>query len=164
LAGLIPLEVWLSVSGFFSVNIPEFLRKLDLERMKVWIVALYSPIMILALLNWLIDWYAIYSKRVTVLAEGSPVPISTIFDGFFSTNCRNVSDSRLDLWSDNFLLHCTIHVRLISAFLMTAGYSLAPLIRAHLQPTQMTHNDESVGDPSGEIDPESKMVESTREK
>jgi len=164
LAGLIPLEVWLSVSGFFSVNIPEFLRKLDLERMKVWIVALYSPIMILALLNWLIDWYAIYSKRVTVLAEGSPVPISTIFDGFFSTNCRNVSDSRLDLWSDNFLFHCTIHIQLISAFLMAAGYSLAPVIRARLLSTQMTDHEEPVAECSDEIDPESKMAESTQEK
>lgn len=161
LAGLIPLEVWLSVSGFFSADIPEFLRKLDLERMKVWIAAIYSPIMILALLTWLIDWYAIYSKRVTVLAESSSVSISTIFEGFFSTNCRNVSDTRLDMWSDNFLLHCTIHIQLISAFLMAAGYSLAPIIRAHLEPTQMTEPEEPVTDSSDEIDPESKMAESS---
>jgi hypothetical protein len=164
LAGLIPLEVWLSISGFFSADIPEFLKKLDLERMKIWVAAIYSPILILALLDWLVDWYAIYSKRVTVLSEGSSLPISTIFDGFFSTNCRNVSDSRLDLWSDNFLFHCTIHIQLISAFLMAAGYSLAPVIRAHLQPTQMTDNEESVAESSGEIDPESKMTESAQEK
>jgi hypothetical protein len=164
LAGLIPLEFWLSVSGFFSAEIPEFLKRLDLERMKVWIAAIYSPIMILALLTWLIDWYAIYSKRVTVLAGGSSVPISTIFDGFFSTNCRNVSDSRLDLWSDNFLFHCTIHIQLISAFLMAAGYSLAPVIRARLLSTQMTDHEEPVAECSDEIDPESKMAESTQEK
>ena len=161
LAGLIPLEVWLSVSGFFSAEIPEFLKKLDLERMKVWIVALYSPIMIMVLLTWLIDWYAVHSKRVTVLQESSSVPISTIFEGFFSTNCRNVSDSRLDLWSDNFLFHCTIHIRLISTFLMAAGYSLAPVIRAHLQPTPVTEDEEPIAGSADDIDPESKMAEST---
>jgi len=164
LAGLIPLEFWLSVSGFFSADVPEFLKKLDLERMKIWVVAFFSPIIIMALLSWLIDWYAMHSKRVTVLQGSSSVPISTIFEGFFSTNCRNVSDVRLDLWSDNFLFHCTIHIQLISAFLTSAGYSLAPLVRAHLQPTQMTDFEESVADSSEEIDPESKMAESTKEK
>jgi hypothetical protein len=161
LAGLIPLEVWLSVSGFFSADIPEFLKKLDLERIKIWVAALYSPIMILALLSWLVDWHAMHSKRATVLAEAPSVPISTIFEGFFSTNCRNVSDVRLDLWSDNFLFHCTIRIQLISAFLMAAGYSVAPIIRASLQPTQMTDHDESATGSAEEADPESKMAEST---
>jgi hypothetical protein len=103
-----------------------------------------------------------HSKRVTVFQETSSVPpISTIFEGFFSTNCRNVSDVRLDLWGDNFLFRCTIHVLLISAFLTTAGYSLAPVIRAHLQPTQMRGHEESVTDSSDETDPESKIAEST---
>jgi hypothetical protein len=161
LAGFIPLEVWLSVSGFFNADIPQFLKKLDLERMKIWIIAIYSPIMILALLNWLIDWNAMHSRGVTVLHESSSVPISEIFEGFFSTNCRNVSDARLNLWSDNFLFHCTIHIQLISVFLMAAGYSLAPIIRAHLEPTQMTEPEEPVTDSSDEIDSESKMAEST---
>jgi hypothetical protein len=162
LAGLIPLEVWLSVSGFFSADIPEFLKKLDLEPMKTWVVAIYSPILIMALFSWLIDWYTMHSQGVTVLQEGSSVPpISTIFEGFFSTSCRDVSDSRLSLWSDNFLFHCTIHIQLISIFLMAAGYSLAPIIRAHLRPTQMTEEEEPLAGTADEIDSESKMAEST---
>jgi hypothetical protein len=163
LAGLIPLELWLSVSGFFSANIPEFLKRLDLERMKIWVVALLSPIMIVALTSWVIDWYEMHSKRMTVLQESSSMPISAIFEGFFSTNCRNVSDVRLDMWSDNFLIQCSIHIHLISTFLMAAGYSLAPVIRAHLQPTQMTEYEESVAGSSDEIDPKSKMTENIEE-
>jgi hypothetical protein len=162
LAGLIPLEVWLSISGFFSADIPEFLKKMDLERMKIWVVAIFSPIMVMVLFTWLMDWYATHSKRVTVLQESSSLPpISTLFEGFFSTNCRNVSDIRLDLWGDNFLFHCAIHIQLISVFLMTAGYSLAPVIRAHLQPTQMREHEESAIDSGDEAEPESKMAEST---
>ncbi len=129
--------------------------------MKIWVAAIYSPIMIMVLLTWLIDWYAMHSKRVTVLQDSSSVPIPTIFEGFFSTNCKNVSDSRLDLWSDNFLFHCTIHIQLIAAYLTTVGYSLAPIIRAHLQPTQMAEDEEPTDDTADDIDPESKMAEST---
>jgi hypothetical protein len=164
LAGLIPLEFWLSVSGFFSKDIPEFLKKLDLERMKIWIAVIFSPIFIMALLSWIVDWYTMHSKHVTVLAESSSMPISTIFQGFFSTNCGNVSDVRLDLWSDNFVFHCTEHIQLLSAYLTAAGYSLATFVKAHLQPTQMIDQDEPVAEPSDEIAQESKMAEKTEEK
>jgi hypothetical protein len=160
-AGFIPLEVWLSVSGFFSADIPEFLKKLDLERMKIWVAAFFSPIMIVALLGWISDWHAMHSKRATVLQESSSAPISTIFQGFFSTNCKNVSDVRLDLWSDNFSFHCATHIQLISIFLTASGYSLAPVIRAYLQPTQMTVHEDSITGSSDEFDLESKKAEST---
>jgi hypothetical protein len=88
--------------------------------------------MALALLQWVIDWNAMHSKGVTVLQESSSMPISAIFEGFFSTNCRNVSDVRVDLWTDNFRYQCAIHVMQISIFLTAAAYSLAPFARAHL--------------------------------
>lgn len=110
LAGLVPLEFWLSVSGFFRADVPQFLKNLDLEQMKKWAIVFFSPFMIMALLEWAVDWHAMHSKQLTVLSESSSMPISTIFEGFFATNCRNVSDVRLDLWSDNFQFHCSLHM------------------------------------------------------
>jgi preprotein translocase subunit SecF len=65
------------------------------------------------------------------------------------------------LWSDNFLFHCTIHIQLIAAYLTTVGYSLAPVIRTHLRPTQMAEDEEPTDGIADAIDPESKMAEST---
>jgi hypothetical protein len=164
LAGLMPLDFWLSVSGFFSADISEFLRKLELEQMKKWVVVLFSPFMVAVLGEWIIDWHKMHSKQLTVLSKSSSMPISTIFEGFFSTSCRNVSDVRLDMWGDNFQYQCSLHILWVSVLLMTAGYSLAPWIRARLQPTQMTEHEESIVDFSGDNDPESKTTERTEER
>ena len=163
-SGLIPLDFWLSVSGFFRADILEFLKKLDLEEMKKWVFVIFSPFMIMTVLDWVIDWHAMHSRQLTVLSNSSSMPISTMFDGFFSTNCRNVSDVRLDIWTNNFDYQCSVHILWVSSLLTAAGYSLAPWIRAHLQPTQMIDLDEPVAESSDAIDPESKMAESVEEK
>src|SRR5580658_6937584 len=80
LAGLMPLDFWLSVSGFFSADISEFLRKLELEQMKKWVVVLFSPFMVAVLGEWIIDWHKMHSKQLTVLSKSSSMPISTIFE------------------------------------------------------------------------------------
>lgn len=158
LAGLIPLQLWLSVSGYLRAEIPDFLNRLELEQMKRWVVALFSPLIVLEFLTWIIDWSATHSKRVTVLAESSSMPLSTMFEGFFSTECRNVSDIRLDLWSDNFIYHCMAHISVISAFLTAAGYSLAPLVSRHFLPPVRLENSESDNDSPREDGPESKIT------
>lgn len=132
IAGLIPLELWLNISGLIRVEVPEFLRKLELDRMKPWIVLLYSPVLVMAIAGWVIDWFAMHSRTLSVLQNSSSISIWGMFDGFFSTSCRNVFDNRLDLWTDNFALQCAMHVLMISIFLMAAGYSIAPSIKSQL--------------------------------
>jgi hypothetical protein len=131
LAGLIPLQSLLAASGFFRQDIPDFLKKLDLEGMKRYVVILASPAAVVALWQWVSDWLAMHSKHVTVFQESSTINLSRMFEGFFSENCRNVSDLRLDLWSDNFPMQCVVHVVQISIFLTAAAYSLAPWVRDH---------------------------------
>jgi hypothetical protein len=131
-AGLIPLQLWLSVSGFIRADVPESLRKLELEKMKSWMFVLYSPILMASLFLWAHDWIAMHARSVTVLQDSSAAPVWRLFEGFFSTNCRNVDDIRLDLWTDNFALQCSTHVTMISIFLMAAGYSIAPWIRSRV--------------------------------
>ena len=131
-AGLIPLRFLFSVSGFFRSDIPEFFRRLDLEKMKQWIVLLVSPVAVADLTQWISNWFAMHSKTVTALQEGSSMHLSQIFDGFFSDNCRNISDIRIDLWSDNFAYQCMLHVTQVSIFLTAVAYSLAPWVKQQL--------------------------------
>jgi len=91
-----------------------------------------SPIMVLAVVQWLVSWTAMYSKQVTVLGGASPMPYGSIFDDFFSTDCRDASDARIDLWGNDFFYQCSVHIRLIAAFLTAVGYSLAPAIAAQI--------------------------------
>jgi hypothetical protein len=130
LAGLVPLQLWLTVSGLVRAEVPEFLKKLELEQMKPWIVVMYSPILALTLWVWLIDWSAMRSRGLGVLQTSSSVPIWQMFDGFFESNCQNVIDNRLSLWTDNFAYQCSIHVLWVSSFMIAVGYSFAPLIRS----------------------------------
>lgn len=131
-AGFIPFQLWLTLSGFIRAEVPEFLEKLNLERMKSWMVVLYSPILAISVLGWVDDWIAMRARTMTVLQDSSTMPVWRMFDGFFSTNCRNVSDYRLDLWTDNFAFQCTMHVLIISTFLTAAGYSLTPWIKSRI--------------------------------
>jgi hypothetical protein len=132
LAGLIPLQVWLTLSGFIRAEVPGFLRKLDLEGMKPWMVLIYSPFLGIAIFEWCMDWAALHARTITVLRDSSTRPVWQMFEGFFSTNCQDASDIRLDLWTDNFTLQCSVHILMISAFLTAVGYSLAPWIRSRV--------------------------------
>jgi hypothetical protein len=132
IAGLIPFQLWLTLSGFIRVEVPEFLRKLELDQMKLWIILFYSPILVMALVEWVVDWFAMHSRTLSVLQDSSSMPIWRMFDTFFATSCRNIFDIRLDLWTDNFAYQCAIHVLMISAFLMATGYSIAPSLRSQL--------------------------------
>jgi hypothetical protein len=129
LAGLIPLQFLFSVLGFFRSNLPEYLSGLGLEKMKRWIVVLASPVAIAALAQWVSDWFTMRSKSVTVLSGNRSLHLSRMFEGFFSTSCRNVSDIRLGLWTDNFTYQCMVHVTQLTIFLAAAAYSLAPWVR-----------------------------------
>ncbi len=162
IAGLIPLQFWLSVSGFFSSELPEFLKKLELEKMKRWVAVLLSPVILIAVVVWIIDWEVMHSKTASVLVDGSSAPISSIFQGFLSTDCKNVSDTRLEIWPDNFWFHCMMHVQLILAYFIAAGYSLAPWIRHGISRDLAPSVD--AGDPDFESASESRIIESTDEK
>jgi hypothetical protein len=140
LAGLIPLEIWLAISGLVRAEVPELLRKLDLDQMKRWTVVLYSPVFAMTLFSWVHDWFAMRSKFQSVLQANSPMPISRMFEGFFASNCRDVYDNRLNLWTDNFAFQCTLHTMMISTLLMTAGYSMAPFLRSGFSHGTMAKN------------------------
>jgi len=127
-AGLIPFELWLTLSGLIRAEVPKFLRELELDQLKRWLVVIYSPVLALAALAWVHDWSEMNSKNRSVFQFSSPMPVSHMFDGFFATNCGIVYDNRLSLWPDNFYFHCSFHVLMISTFLMAAGYSLTPSI------------------------------------
>jgi hypothetical protein len=151
LAALIPLQLWLTLSGFIRASVPEFLEKLQLDRMKPWVVVLYSPIFAVALVGWIVAWFAMRARTMTILQDSTAMPVWRMFDGFFSESCRNVSDNRLDLWNDNFRMQCNVHVLTISMLLMAAGYSLAPLIRSRI-PDESWAEDAAIGETTQQED------------
>lgn len=131
-AGFIPLQFLFSMFGFFRANLPSYFGGLALEKMKRWIVVLASPVAIVALLKWMEDWYAMRSQSSTALSRSSSMHLSRMFEGFFSTGCRDVSDLRLSLWVDNFTYQCALHVLQLTIFLSAAAYSVAPWVRGWL--------------------------------
>ena len=129
LAGLIPLQFLFSVSGFLRSHLPECFNGLALEKMKRWMVVLASPVAIIALVQWISDWLGMRSKSATVLTGNPPMHLSKMFEGFFSSNCRAVSDIRHSLWTDDFSHQCMIHVLELTIFFTAAAYSVAPWVR-----------------------------------
>ncbi|HTB95786.1 MAG TPA: hypothetical protein VK716_02160 [Terracidiphilus sp.] len=134
LAGLVPFELWLIASGFIRREILDFLAKLELDRMKPWLVVMYSPVLFMAIADWVMDWNAMHSRTISVLGDSPTMPIWKIYEGFFSTTCQNLNlgDHRLDLWNENFTYQCTVHVLTLSTFIMAAGYSIAPFLKSRL--------------------------------
>jgi hypothetical protein len=134
IAGLIPLQVLAAASGFLKGELPESLKKLELEGMKRWVVVLVSPILLMELMRWLTDWEEMRTRTASVLPGSTSAPNYRAFEGFLTTNCLNVIDVRLDIWPDNFWYRCTIHVLTLSAFFTAVGYSIAPWLRKHILP------------------------------
>ncbi|MGH9600659.1 MAG: hypothetical protein ACRD27_12405 [Terracidiphilus sp.] len=163
LAGFIPLNFWISIFGYFKADIPRWLRSLELDRMKYWVVVLISPMWGVALTQWVIDWNAMHSKHLTVLSGSSSAPISAIFEGFFSTNCTNVSDIRLDLWGNDFQYKCALHLIYVSIFFSAAAYSLAPFVRASLLSAFKFERPVPADEAQVADDSENKMAERTDE-
>ena len=143
LAGLIPLRLFLSVSGYFRPDVPEFFKKLDLEEMKRWIVVLVSPIAFLVLAQWMHDWSAMRSRTASV-QDGLSMHFSEMVEAFFSGNCKDPSDIRIDLWVDSFSYQCMVHVLQVSVFLQAAAYSLAPWARQQFLKSVANDNPESM--------------------
>jgi len=129
LAGLVPLEFLFSAARLFKSRILGYLNGLGLEGMKRWVVVLCSPVVIMGLLDWAHDLFALRSRLANGLTNSPSMQVSRMFEGFFSTSCRNVSDFRLELWGDNFGYRCAVHVLQLTIFFTGAAYSLAPWVR-----------------------------------
>ncbi len=129
LAGMAPLQIWLSASGLMNRKIRLYLLRLKLDRLKPWIAVFYSPILLLALVHWTVQWFENRSRFASVLLTDSPYPFSDFFRGFLTTDCSRGGSWAAMFWGDNYGLGCMIHVQLITAWLLAAGYSLAPFVR-----------------------------------
>jgi hypothetical protein len=161
LAGFIPLQTLLSASGFINVRYTQILKRLNPDGLKSWIFVFFSPVIILCLLSWMIDWFALRSRHSSVLQTTSPYPMSEFFDGFLSTNCSNFTDLRGDMWGERWKFSCLIHVQLISIWMLTIGYSLAPFVRKRILPLLRGEHPMPTDESPTEILQESTMTETT---
>jgi hypothetical protein len=159
LAGIIPLQAWLAASGLMDRKIQAYLWRLKLDRLKPWIVVFCSPILLLALFVWIIRWFENRSLHSSVLFAASPYPFSDFLGGFMSTDCSDAGNWGAMFWGDS--ISCMIHVQLISAWLLTAGYSLAPFVRKRVLALLSGENPESFDREPAENIQESKMTEKT---
>jgi hypothetical protein len=145
-------------------NIKRYLRRLMLERLKPWVVVFYSPVLLLAVVSWLVQWFANRSRYSSVLPISSPYPFSELFKGFFSTDCSDAGSWGTAFWGDNYGVLCMIHVQLISAWLLTAGYALTPSVRKRILPLFVSEHPQPLDDSPDENRTESTMTETTETK
>jgi hypothetical protein len=133
LAGWVPLETWLAASGLMNRRIKLHLRRLKLNRLKQWIVVIYSPVLLFVFGGWTIQWFENRGQYSSVLQTASGYPASEFFRGFLSIDCAKAGGIGESFWGGN-ALSCMIHVQLISIWLFAVGYSLAPLARKRVFP------------------------------
>ena len=141
-----------------------YVRRLKLDRLKPWIVVFYvfySPILVLVFVQWTVQWFENRSRYSSVLSAASPYPFSDFFNGFMSTDCSAGGNWGALFWGDGNGFSCMIHVRLISVWLLTAGYSLAPILRKRVLPIISNNVSELPFREPIEITQESTMTEKT---
>jgi hypothetical protein len=161
LAGLVPLQIWIAAAGIFNRKFAVMLKRINPDRLKPWVFVFFSPLMILALISWAINWFDLHSRHSSVLQTTSPYPMSEFFHGFLSTNCSSAADWRVDLWGARYAFSCMIHVQLISTWVITIGYSLAPLVRKHVFPMFTMEHPAPIEEPPTENLKESTMIGKT---
>jgi hypothetical protein len=161
LAGMVPLETWLAASGLIDRRITVFLRRLRPDRLKPWICVFLSPLILLAVLSWTIDWFDMNSRHSSVLQTTAPYPMSVFFEGFLSSNCSDLADWRGDMWGDRYVFRCTTHVQLISAWVLALGYSLVPIVFRRVLPLFSNDHPEPANKQPDENLPESTITENT---
>ncbi len=133
LAGIVPFRTWIAAAGIFNPKHARLLKRLNPDRLKPWVFVYLSPAIVTALVSWTMQWYENNSQPLSVLRTASRYQFSEFFNGFFSTDCSNASESSV-FWRDGNGLGCMVHVQQIAIWLIAVGYSLAPVVRKRVRP------------------------------
>ncbi|MGA3345203.1 MAG: hypothetical protein ABSC76_10080 [Terracidiphilus sp.] len=133
LAGIVPFRTWIAATGIINPKHARLLKRLNPDRLKPWVFAYLSPVFVIALLRWIMQWYENSSQYSSVLQTTSSYRISELFNGFFSTDCSGAGESAF-FWRDGYGLSCMVHVQSIAIWLIAIGYSLAPAVRKRAIP------------------------------
>jgi hypothetical protein len=160
LAGLIPLQTWMAATGVFNPKHIILLKRLNPDRLKPWVFVFLSPVIIIALSRWTIQWLENRRLSSSVLQTDSAYPFSEFFNGFFSTDCSIASESNI-FWRDEYGFSCMMHRQWIAIWLIAIGYSLAPAVRKRVIPLFNTNHPDPIDEPSTENITESTITEKT---
>ena len=133
LAGLVPLQTWIAATGILNPRLVRIIRRLKPDRLKPWKIVFLSPVVLLALATWTLQWFENSSKYSSVLRTTSPYRLSEIFNGFLSTDCSGAGGSGV-FWGDSYGIQCMIHAQSIAIWLIAVGYSLSPVFRKRVLP------------------------------
>ena len=126
----------------------------------MWLFVFLSPVFVFALLRWTVQWFENGSQYSSVLQITSPYRFSEFFNGFFSVDCSNASESNV-FWRDGYGLKCLVHMQLIAIWLTAIGYSLAPALRKRVMPLLNADHPVPTVDPPTENLQESIITEKT---
>jgi len=160
LAGIVPFRMWIAAAGIFNPNHARLLKRINPDRLKPWVFVYLSPAIVTALVSWSMQWYENSSQSLSVLRTTSPYRFSEFFNGFFSTDCSNVSESSA-FWRDGYGLGCMVHVQQIAIWLTAVGYSLAPVVRKRVRPLFNMEHPVRIDESSTENIQESTITEKT---
>ena len=163
LSGLVPLQTWVAATGILNPRDVRVIRRLNPDRLKPWTFVFLSPVVLLALGGWTIQWFENSSQYESVLRTTSPYHLSELFKGFLSTNCSSSGGSAVS-WGDSYAFRCMVHAQLIAIWLIAVGYSLAPIFRKRVLPLFSKEGPVSRNEPQNENIEESTMTEKTEAK
>jgi hypothetical protein len=149
IAGLVPFRTWIAASGVFNPRFARTLKRLNPDLLKPWVFLYLSPVFVMALLRWTMQWHENRRLSTSVLQTISAYPLSEFFKGFLATNCSSGGESAF-FWRDEYGLGCMKHMASIAIWLTAIGYSLAPAARKQVLPLFKTERPTLVEGPSDE--------------
>ncbi|MGA2672448.1 MAG: hypothetical protein ABSE99_04395 [Terracidiphilus sp.] len=132
LAGLVLLWTWIAATGLMDSKYARYLRRLNPDRLKPWAFVFLSPFILVALLNWTLQWLENRDRYASVLQSASLYPVSQFFRGFLSTDCSYAGN--VEFWGEGYGISCVVHVQSIAVWLIAIGYSVAPFVRNRVLP------------------------------
>lgn len=128
LAGLVPMRIWLAISGVFKRNIENYLRELKTESLHAWLWAFFCPLFLLDFLGWILNWVDMSARNASVLQTSSSYHLSDLVRGYFSTDCSWTGLWPMEPSETKTSFRCMMHIQMISLWLMSVGYSVAPFV------------------------------------
>lgn len=163
LAGLVPLQTWIATTGILNPRDVRVIRRLNPDRLKPWTCLFLSPVFLLAVGNWVLQWFDNSSGYASVFRTTSPYRLSELFKGFLSTDCSSTGGSAM-FWGDAYALRCQVHAQLIAIWLIAVGYSLAPAFRKKVLPIFSQESPAPSNEPKNESIEKSTMTGTTETK
>jgi hypothetical protein len=128
IAGSIPMNVWLAISGSINSKFEDSLHRLRTEKLKPWLWVVFRPFILVAPLQWTSIWYEANHRNASVLSPTSRIHLSEFVRGFLTTDCSANGGWPMEPWETATSFRCRLNIQIVSLWLLAAGNSAVPIM------------------------------------